>query len=96
MNMSEARGLAAQAWCDEKNSGKVLDTDLAESFAKILHDQMNPKHTCESLAERLQRNPGLYQATEDGRIISIEKAVKSYIEQVDRESKEIFGHSSHE
>jgi len=36
MNMEKARGLAAQAWCDERNSSKVMDSDLAESFAEIL------------------------------------------------------------
>lgn len=32
--MAEARGLAAQCWCDEKNSGKEMDADLAESAAR--------------------------------------------------------------
>ena len=31
-----ARGLAAQAWCQKKTENKVMDSDLAEEFAKIL------------------------------------------------------------
>lgn len=36
MTMEEARGLVATAWCDEPNRHTVMDTNLAESFAKIL------------------------------------------------------------
>jgi hypothetical protein len=32
----EALQLAATAWCGEKTSGKVMDPELAEEFAKIL------------------------------------------------------------
>jgi len=34
--MEVARGLVAVAWCQKKTSGKVMDVDLAEEFAKIL------------------------------------------------------------
>ena len=36
MASEESLQLAAQAWCMEKTSGKVMDTDLAEAFAEIL------------------------------------------------------------
>ena len=36
MDREEALGLAAQAWCTDKTSGKVMDTDLVEAFADIL------------------------------------------------------------
>lgn len=36
--MQLARQKAAQAWCSEKTRKKVMDTDLAESFAIILYD----------------------------------------------------------
>lgn len=36
MQLSEARGFAAQCWTEPKNSRKVMDTDLAESFARML------------------------------------------------------------
>lgn len=38
--MKEARGLAAQCWCDEKNSGKEMDADLAESVARRIANWM--------------------------------------------------------
>jgi len=41
MQLDEARGFAAHAWCEDANSGKVLDVDLAESFAHILMTRVN-------------------------------------------------------
>lgn len=36
MSRTEARMLAAQAWCAKKTAHKVMDPDLAEAFADIL------------------------------------------------------------
>lgn len=36
---TRALRLAAQAWCQEKTSAKVMDTDLAEAFANILETE---------------------------------------------------------
>ena len=36
MTMDKARELAVQAWCHPINQNKVMDTDLAETFAEIL------------------------------------------------------------
>ena len=36
MNIEEARGIAAQCWCDPETSSKVMDPVLAEAFAKRL------------------------------------------------------------
>ena len=51
MTREEARGLAATAWCDGPNRHTVMDTNLAESFAKILkreiekvEEQKRPKY----------------------------------------------------
>jgi hypothetical protein len=33
MNLEEARGIAAQCWCDEVNASKEMDVELAESVA---------------------------------------------------------------
>lgn len=32
--MEEARGFAAQCWCDPENAAKVMDPELAESVAR--------------------------------------------------------------
>ncbi len=32
MNRDDVLGAVARGWCDEKNSGKVIDPDLAESI----------------------------------------------------------------
>lgn len=32
--MEEARGLAAQCWCDPENAAKAMDHELAESVAR--------------------------------------------------------------
>ena len=42
--MQMARELAAQAWCKEKTKDKTMDTDLAESFAEILVQEMYDPH----------------------------------------------------
>ncbi len=36
MDMEEARGLAAQCWCDPETSSKTMDPVLAEAFARRL------------------------------------------------------------
>ncbi len=36
MDIEEARGIAAQCWCDPENSHKIMDPELAEAFAKRL------------------------------------------------------------
>ena len=36
MNIEEARGLAAQAWCTPETETIEMDTRLAEAFAEIL------------------------------------------------------------
>ena len=36
MTSALAREKAAQVWCTEKNSHKILDPDLDEAFAEIL------------------------------------------------------------
>lgn len=41
MNIEEARGIAAQAWCTPECADKVLDPDLAEAFAHILIECVN-------------------------------------------------------
>ena len=38
MSIESARGRAAQAWCTDKTSGKVMDAELCEEFAKILEE----------------------------------------------------------
>ena len=38
MSMSLCREKAAQAWCTEKTSHKVMDVDLCEAFAEILNE----------------------------------------------------------
>jgi len=35
------RHKAAQAWCTDKTSHKVMDPDLAEAFAEIIDDVLN-------------------------------------------------------
>lgn len=37
MDISEIRGAVARGWCDEKNSAKVMDTDLAEAISQEVH-----------------------------------------------------------
>ena len=34
MRIEEARGIAAQCWCDPETSHKVMDPDLAEAIAR--------------------------------------------------------------
>lgn len=34
--IEDARALASWAWCDPENSNKVMDSALAESFAKLV------------------------------------------------------------
>lgn len=46
MASERARQLAAQAWCKEKTSGKVMDVDLCEAFAEII-DSLPCPHTGE-------------------------------------------------
>jgi len=41
MTKEMARGIAAQAWCDERNGSKQMDPDLAESFAERLMSVVN-------------------------------------------------------
>jgi len=36
MTKEQAREKAAQAWCKDKTSNKVLDVDLVEAFAEII------------------------------------------------------------
>jgi hypothetical protein len=36
MTLTEARELAAQAWCQPATSGKQMDVELALAFAEIL------------------------------------------------------------
>lgn len=49
-----ARQEAAQAWCEEKTSNKVMDPELAEEFAKILVKHMYEPHMgCASTGEML-------------------------------------------
>lgn len=38
MTLDECRKLAAQAWCKEKTSAKIMDPTLAEEFALIMFD----------------------------------------------------------
>lgn len=38
--IDEARMMAAQCWCDKANSGKTMDHELAESFARLLANWM--------------------------------------------------------
>ncbi len=38
--MEEARGVAAQCWCDEETKDRVLDVELAEAVAKRIANWM--------------------------------------------------------
>lgn len=42
MDMTEARELAAQAWCRPTTSHRAMDPELAEEFARILMLAVNP------------------------------------------------------
>ena len=42
MNMVEAMGRAAQAWCEPETSKTVMDTELAAAFAAILVAEIEP------------------------------------------------------
>jgi hypothetical protein len=35
--INEIRGAVARGWCDEKNSMKIMDTDLAEAISQEVH-----------------------------------------------------------
>jgi len=50
-----AMGRAAQAWCKDKTSKTVMDTDLAKEFANILFEEMQKKDDCFGRVEG-QRN----------------------------------------
>jgi len=41
MKIEEAREWVAQCWCSEENKTKVMDVDLAESFAQLLMARVN-------------------------------------------------------
>lgn len=69
-----ARRMAARAWCREKTSGKTMDPELANEFAKILSVHMYKPHlgcatTRELLAEitaRVSGGPLDYRTNECG------------------------------
>jgi len=37
INIAEIRGAVARGWCHDKNSAKVMDTDLAEAISQEVH-----------------------------------------------------------
>ena len=39
MKIEKARELAAQIWCAEGMKEKVMDPELAEAFAQLLHEK---------------------------------------------------------
>lgn len=49
--LSFARQVAARAWCGKTTSGKEMDVDLAEEFAKILYDYMEALQWCGGSAD---------------------------------------------
>lgn len=50
MNLDRARELAAQAWCGEKTGAKVMDVELAEEFANILHQHCGDSELVSAMA----------------------------------------------
>lgn len=54
MDIEEARGWAAQAWCTKENENKVMDVELAEAFASILVSQMRIRR-CGTMGELLAK-----------------------------------------
>ena len=48
---SVAREKAAQAWCKNYTSEKVMDTDLTEAFAEILTDYIEALQWCGGSAD---------------------------------------------
>lgn len=52
--MGFARQVAAQAWCFPETANKVMDTDLAEAFARLLVREMyQPRLGCATTRELL-------------------------------------------
>ena len=56
-----ARERAAQAWCKESTSGKIMDPVLAEVFAEILDEEWS-KPLTRDLVKALKSDPELYFA----------------------------------
>lgn len=54
--ISEARGLAAQCWCDKETSGIEMDARLAEAFAKRLAEKMETIHHLEVNINLLEKH----------------------------------------
>lgn len=53
--MNFARQKAATAWCGKKTSGKTMDAELAEEFAKILVIEMyKPYLGCATTKELIE------------------------------------------
>jgi|SRR5580704_6089067 hypothetical protein len=42
MKREQALEFAAQLWCDERNSYKVMDSEMAESIAELLQEVAGP------------------------------------------------------
>ena len=66
MEIAEAMGYAAQAWCDEPNQNTILDEKLAKSFAHILREKVQQavrseriKAARKAMAESLSMDPSL-------------------------------------
>jgi hypothetical protein len=38
--LEQCREIAAEAWCMPKTASKIMDMDLAEAFAEILHKRL--------------------------------------------------------
>jgi hypothetical protein len=64
MASERALELAAQAWCTDKNSGKVMDPDLAEAFAEILDKSWQEEREV-LLAKMRETVFGLGQGTQE-------------------------------
>ena len=49
--MEQARMLAAQAWCGEKTSSKIMDVDLCEEFARLLAPELEKARKWDRVVE---------------------------------------------
>lgn len=71
MTWDDARGIAARIWCQARNSAKVMDVDLAESFAKVIHDLYVDRLLWLELAKQEIQNAEYYRSL----VVEIGKAI---------------------